>query len=305
MTPPATSHAGTFLSGIHPTAVIDPSAKLGKDVAIGPYSIIGPNVIIGDGTHIGPHVVVEQNVELGKRCQLAPNCVIGGAPQDHGFKGEQSKVIIGDDTIIREYVTIHRATGEGKVTHVGSGCLLMAYVHLAHNVHLGNNVTIASQTMLAGYVEIEDWAFISGGVLIHQFVKVGRMAIVGGSSATRQDIPPFSLCDGRPARVVGINKVGLRRRGLTLAERSAIKRAYSLLWYSGLNYTQAFEAIDAELSDNAYVNELVHFVKNSKRGVKPAFVGESLDSTNQSETRIQTSDAYGSTTPSGVLTLAN
>lgn len=306
MTPPTNSHAGTFLSGIHPTAIIDPSAQVGKDVSIGPYSIIGPNVIVGDGCQIAPHVVIEQNVTLGKGCQLASGCVIGGAPQDHSFNGEYSSVVIGDGTIIREFVTINRATGEGKVTQVGDHCLLMAYVHLAHNVKLHNNVTVASQTMLAGYVEIEDWVFVSGGVLVHQFVKIGRMAIVGGSSASRQDIPPFSLCDGRPARVLGINKVGLRRRGLSLADRSSIKRAYSLLWYSNLNYTQAIEAIKAEMPDNQYVDELIDFVLKSKRGIKPPILGETLDTTNQSESRLQSAEAYSeATTPSAHLSLAH
>ncbi len=252
---------------IHPTAVIDPTATLGENVAIGPYSVIGPHCHIGDHTKLGSHVVLEEYVTLGTHCQVASGAVLGGLPQDHNFGGETSYVRIGNHTVIRECVTINRATGEGKVTEVGDECMIMAYSHLAHNCKLGNGVILANNVQMAGYVEVGDYAFISGTCVFHQFVRIGRLVIMSGLSGSRQDIPPFAMTDKRPARVIGINKVGLKRRGFTLEQRTRIKQAFHYLWFSKLNTQQAIEAIRANVEVDENVEELIQFVQSSKRGI--------------------------------------
>lgn len=253
---------------IHPTAIIDPSAVIGANVEIGPYSVIGPDCHIGEGTKIGPHVVIERYTTLGKNCQVAPGAVLGGLPQDHNFGGEVSYVTIGDNVMIRECATINRGTGEGTHTRVGDGSMIMAYTHLAHNCQLGKHVILANNVQLAGYVELGDNVFISGTCVVHQFVKIGRLTIVSGFSGTRQDLPPFAMTEGRPqATIVGINKVGLKRQGLTLEERTRIKKAYHYLWFAGLNQQQAIEEIRRNVEVDANVEELIGFVQTSRRGI--------------------------------------
>lgn len=272
---------------IHPTAIIDATAHIEDGAEIGPYVIVGPHCRVGTGSKLDAHVVLKANVELGRECRVASGAVLGGEPQDLGFKGETSWVRVGDKCDIREYVTISRASGEGNATTVGNGCMLMAYVHLGHNCQLGNEVIIANNAQLAGYVEVGDYAFISGTTVFHQFVKIGRMAMVGGFSGSRQDIPPFSMNYGRPTEVMGINKVGLRRRGLDLNARTRLKRAFNLLWFSGLNTTQAIEAVQAELGSDPYVDELVDFVLHSKRGIRKSSraskAGQGADATDEVE----------------------
>jgi UDP-N-acetylglucosamine acyltransferase len=253
---------------IHPSAMIDPSAEIADGVTIGPYAIVGPKCRVGEGSVLSAHAVLESHTILGKNCRVSPGAVLGGAPQDLKFKGEESWVIVGDNATIRECVTINRASGEGEATRLGEGSLLMAYAHLGHNCQVGNEVVIANSAQLAGYVEVGDYAFISSTTVFHQFIHIGRLAIIGGASGSRQDIPPFSMCNGLPAEIVGINKIGLRRRGVDLNARTRIKRAYQLLWFSGLNTTQAIEAIRNELGSDPYVDELVTFVQNSKRGIR-------------------------------------
>jgi UDP-N-acetylglucosamine acyltransferase len=252
---------------IHPTAIIDPTAELGQGVEIGPYSYIGPKCRVGDGSKIGPHAVLQGYTILGANCQVSPGAVLGGFPQDLKFKGEESYVVIGDGTIIRECVTVNRASGEGKETRVGAGCMLMAYSHVAHNCVIGNEVIMANSVQLGGHVEVGDFAFIGGQCAIHQFVRIGKMAIISGFSASRQDIPPFSMADSRPAIIAGINKVGLKRRGFDLAARTRLKKAFQLLFFSGMNYKQAIETIQAEIESDPAVNELVEFIQSSSRGV--------------------------------------
>lgn len=252
---------------IHPTAIIDPLAQLGADVEIGPYSIVGPHCQIGDRTRIGAHVVLESHVTLGSDCQIASGAILGGFPQDSKFKKETSWVRIGDGCILRECVTVNRATGEGNETVIGEKCMLMAYAHVAHNCVLGNEVILANAVQLGGHVEVGDYAFIGGQCAVHQFVKIGKLAIMSGFSASRQDIPPFSMADDRPAIIAGTNKVGLKRRGFDLAARTRLKKAFQRLFFSGMNYKQAIEIIQAEIEVDAAVQELIDFVQNSSRGI--------------------------------------
>ena len=255
------------MSLIHPSAIIDPSAELGQNVEIGPYSVVGPGCRIGDGTRLASHVVLERDTTLGKNCVLASGAVLGGDPQDHNYKNEPSAVEIGNNAVIREYVTINRATGEGNITRVGDDCMIMAYAHLAHNVQLGNKVILANCVQLAGYVEVGDGVFISSTCLLHQFVKIGRLAIVAGFSGSRQDVPPFAMADGRPVAVVGINRVGIKRAGFTLEQRNHLRQAFSLLFFSNLNQQDAIAAVREKIVDDANVDELIDFVISSKRGI--------------------------------------
>lgn len=252
---------------IHATALVDPTARLGEGVQIGPYCVVGRDVEIGDNTMLASHVVLEDRTVVGKNCQIAPGAVLGGAPQDLAYQGELTRVRIGDHNLIREYVTINRATGEGNETVVGDHCFLMAYSHLAHNCLVGNHVILANAVQIAGYVQLGDYAFVGGGCVVHQFVKIGRMAFLGGASATRQDLPPFSMNDNRPSTVQGINSVGLKRRGLTAEQRQRLKKAFYYLFFSGLNQTQAIEAIRQNLEIDNHVQELLDFVATSKRGI--------------------------------------
>ena len=255
------------LRKIHETAVIYPGARLGRDVEVGPYSVIGENVFIGDGTKIGSHVVIEGWTTIGKDCQIHHGACVGNAPQDLKFKGEKTFVYIGDNTIIREFVTINRATGEGEETRIGSNCLLMGTVHIAHNCVIGNNVVISNHAGLAGHVTVEVRAIISGLSGVHQFVKIGRNAMVGGASKVVQDVPPFVIADGRPARVCGLNSVGIARAGLSEDVRRNLKRAYRILFRSGLKLSEAITTMEQELDSSEPVDHLLRFLRNVNRGI--------------------------------------
>ena len=255
------------LRKIHETAVIYPGARLGRDVEIGPYSVIGENVFIGDGTKIGSHVVIEGWTTIGKDCQIHHGACVGNAPQDLKFQGEKTYVYIGDNTIIREFVTINRATGEGEETRIGSNCLLMGTVHIAHNCVIGNNVVISNHAGLAGHVTVEDRAIISGLSGVHQFVKIGRNAMVGGASKVVQDVPPFVIADGRPARICGLNSVGIARAGLSEDVRKNLKRAYRMLYRSGMKLSDAIVAMEQELDSSEPVDHLLRFLRNVNRGI--------------------------------------
>lgn len=255
------------LRKIHETAVIYPGARLGRDVEVGPYSVIGENVFVGDGTKIGSHVVIEGWTTIGKECQIHHGACVGNAPQDLKFKGEKTFVYIGDNTVIREFVTINRATGEGEETRIGSNCLLMGTVHIAHNCVVGNNVVISNHAGLAGHVTVEDRAIISGLTGVHQFVKIGRNAMVGGASKVVQDVPPFVIADGRPARVCGLNSVGIARAGLSEDVRRNLKRAYRILFRSGLKLSEAITTMEQELDSSEPVDHLLRFLRNVNRGI--------------------------------------
>ena len=252
---------------IHPTAVVDPKALLGKNVTIGPFAFIDEAVEIGDNGVIGSHVSILRHTTIGEGVHVHSGAVLGDLPQDLGFSGEPSYVKIGKRCTFREFVTIHRGTKPGSVTELGDECFLMANVHIAHNCKLGNLVIIANGTMLGGYVEIGDRAFLSGNVLVHQFVRIGRVAMVGGAAALSKDVPPFCLVQsmGRNA-VQGLNIVGTRRAGISPAERKQIKEAFSLLFLSGLNVTQAAEKLKMTFPTGP-ASEFAAFAEQAHRGL--------------------------------------
>jgi len=255
------------MAEIHKTAVIEGDVKLAEDVSVGPYSILVGNIEVGEGTEIGSYVRIEGNVTIGKGNKIASFAYIGAPPQDIGFKGEISGVKIGNNNIIREYVTIHCATGEDNYTLVGDNNFIMAYAHLAHNVKLGSECIIVNAAQLAGYVEVHDKAFVSGLVGVHQFVRVGGYSIIGGVSRVNQDILPFMMVVGVPPRVTGINLVGLRRNGFTRERIKIIKEAYKILYRSGLNLSNAVEKLKNELPMNEDIKYILEFMNNSRRGI--------------------------------------
>ena len=252
---------------IHPGAVISKSARIGKNVTIGPYSVIGDEVEIGDDSIIGSHVVIDRWTTLGKGCRIFQFASVGAEPQDLKFKGEQSCTVIGDRTTIREGATIHRATGEGNETRIGSDCLLMAYVHIAHNCTLGNRVIMSNLASCSGHATVEDRVVIGGMAGVHQFVKIGRNAMVGGMSKLVQDVVPYTLVDGHPAKVVGLNNVGLSRAGIPLESRRLIKKAYKILYRSGLSLPEAIAVIEQEVDSCEEVEHFLRFLRNAERGI--------------------------------------
>lgn len=255
------------LHKIHETAVIHPNARIGKEVEIGPYVVIGENVLIGDGTKISAHVVIDGWTSIGKHCVLFPGVSIGAEPQDLKFNDEKSYVFIGDHTKIREFATVNRATGEGEETRIGSNCLLMAYTHVAHNCIVGNHVIMSNAATLAGHVVVEDRAVIGGLAGVHQFVKIGRNAMVGGASKVVQDVPPFVIVDGHPARVAGLNNVGISRAGVSDIGRRNLKKAYRILFRSGLSLAQAVAVMEQELESCEEIEHLLRFLRNAERGI--------------------------------------
>jgi UDP-N-acetylglucosamine acyltransferase len=254
---------------IHASAVVDPRAVLAEDVEIGPFSVVGADVTIGAGTILQSHVVLEGNVRIGAKNVIGHGCVIGAPPQDLGFKAQtRSSVQIGDANVLREYCTVHRGTKEESATAIGDCNFLMAGVHVGHNCRVANGVIIANNCLLAGYVEIDDRAFIGGGTTFHQNMHVGRLVMAQGSSAFGKDIPPFLLAAERNF-VFGLNVLGMRRAGFTAAERDDVKRAFKLLYRSGLNTRQALEeAAATEFGPRG--REFFAFVANAgKRGILP------------------------------------
>jgi UDP-N-acetylglucosamine acyltransferase len=249
---------------IHPTAIVDGSARLGEGVVIGPGAVIEGEVTIGPRTEVRAHAVVKRYTTLGAGNTVHEGAVLGGEPQDVGFSGGETRLEIGDGNRIREGVTIHRATRPGAVTRVGSECFLMAYAHIAHDNRIGDRVIIANNTALAGYVEIADGAFLSGGVVVHQFCRIGRLAMIGGNSKVIQDALPFVTTDGAPSRACGLNLVGLRRAGVPAAHVRALKEGYRLLLRARLRLPDALERM-AALQD-PLVDEMAAFVGASKRG---------------------------------------
>ncbi len=255
------------MNRIHPAAIVHPKAKLSPAVSVGPYSIIGANVSIGGGTEIGTHCVIEGNTRIGKNCRIFTGAVIGSVPQDLKFKGEKTHLEIGDNNIIREYVTVNLGTKATGKTVIGDNNLIMAYSHIAHDCRVGNRVIIANGGTLAGHVTLEDRAILGGLVAIHQFVRVGTLAIIGGCSKVIQDIPPYSTCDGRPARFYGLNVVGLRRAGIGKQIRKDLKTAFKLLSQSGLSISHALEEIEKQIPKSREIKHLIEFIKESERGI--------------------------------------
>jgi UDP-N-acetylglucosamine acyltransferase len=252
---------------IHPTAIISPDAEIGSNVEIGPFAIVGDGCTIGDGSIISPRATLERNVTLGPLVKVGVGTIIGGPPQDLKFAGEETTVEIGEGTVIREYATINRGTAHSFKTTVGRHCLLMSYVHIAHDCQIGNNVILSNVVQLAGHVTIEDKAIISGLCAVHQFARIGRHSFIGGCSRVSKDIPPFLKAVGNPVKLYGLNTIGLQRNGMDESTIRELKRAYRLFFRSDLNVTQAIERAHTELEPLPEVQELIRFVEASERGV--------------------------------------
>jgi UDP-N-acetylglucosamine acyltransferase len=249
---------------IHPTALVGAKALISPNVSIGPYAVIEDEVLIGEGCEIGAHAVIKRFTTLGCRNRVFEHAVLGGEPQDVKFKGEASKLSIGDDNLIREFVTLHRASGEGQTTRIGDRNLLMIGVHVAHNCQVGDDNIFANDAALAGHITVEDHVFLSNNVGAHQFVRMGRYAMVGGKSKIVQDVLPFFITDGNPARVRGVNAVGLRRAGFSRDALRALKNSYQRLFRSGLPLADALVELEQMQDEN--VAHLVSFIRASQRG---------------------------------------
>ncbi len=265
---------------IHPTAIVHPKAQLGEDVAIGPYSIVGEHVRIGRGTQVMSHVNIDGWTEIGDRCQIYPFASIGTAPQHLQYKGEPTRVVIGHDNILREYVTVNRGTVfGGGATTIGHHNVLMAYVHVAHDCHLGNQIIMANAATLAGHISVGDHAIIGGLSGIHQYVRIGSHVMIGGCSAVGRDVPPFMrAAGGYRAHLYGLNSIGLKRQGFTHERISALKHAYELLFRSGLMMAEALKRARDEFKDQPDVQEVVTFVEGTKRGIcRSVGVGQEED----------------------------
>lgn len=254
-------------ASVHPTALVDPSAVLGSDVEVGPFTVIGPGVDVGERTRIASHVLIERDTSVGRECVIAKGAVLGTDPQDLKYGGESTRLQVGDRTVIREYATLNRGTGEAGVTSVGSDCLLMTYAHVAHDCTLGDHVILSNSVNMGGHVVVADWAAVGGGTQIHQFVRIGEHAFIGGASAVRKDVPPFVKASGSPLQLYGLNSVGLQRRGFSDASRRELKRAYRLFFGSSHNVTQALEVAEAELQPCPEVEAFLAFFRASDRGV--------------------------------------
>jgi UDP-N-acetylglucosamine acyltransferase len=252
---------------IHSTAVVSQKAKLADDIQIGQYSIIGDNVSVGCGAKIASHCVIEGNTSIGESCEIFTGAVIGSRPQDLKYKGEKTFLVIGDNNIIREYCTFNPGTEEGSKTIIGNNNLFMVYSHIAHNCVVGNNCIIANNGTLAGHVTIEDKAVIGGLAAIHQFVRVGRLSIVGGCSKVVQDIPPYSTCDGHPALIYGLNLVGLKRNNIPGESIKQLDHVFNILFNSGLLLKHALERINKEITPCQETSYLINFIKDSSRGM--------------------------------------
>jgi len=252
---------------IHPTAIVDKKAQLADDVGVGPYSFIGPNVNIAGKTTIGAHAVIDGYTTIGKNNRIFTGAVIGSITQDLKYKGEKSYVRIGDNNIIREYVTVNMGTAKNSSTVVGNNVLLMAYSHVAHDCIIKDGAIIANCGTFAGYVTVEEKAVIGGLTGIHQFVRVGRLAIIGGCSKVVQDVAPYSNCDGHPLKIYGLNTVGLERAGVPQESRALLKKAFKVLFNSGLTVPNALKKIKSDVSPCPEVNYLIEFVSKSERGI--------------------------------------
>ena len=252
---------------IHATAIIAPDAEIAGNVEIGAFAIIGEGCTIGAGSIIAPRATLERNVTLGDSVMVGIGSILGGAPQDLKYAGEETTVEIGDGTVIREYVTINRGTAHSFKTTVGNNCLLMSYVHIAHDCRLGNNVILSNVVQLAGHVTIEDRAILSGLSAVHQFARIGHHSFIGGMSRVSKDIPPFLKAVGNPVKLYGLNTIGLQRSGIDEGTIRELKRAYRLLFRSDLNVTQAIERAQTEIEPLPEVLELIRFVEGSERGV--------------------------------------
>ncbi|MBN8703146.1 MAG: acyl-ACP--UDP-N-acetylglucosamine O-acyltransferase [Bacteroidetes bacterium] len=249
------------------SAYIHPNAKLGKNVIVEPFATIYEDVEIGDGTWIGPNAVIMDGARIGKNCKIFPGAVISAVPQDLKFEGEKTTAEIGDNTIIREFVTMNRGTKDKFKTAVGSNCLLMAYVHIAHDCILGNNIIVANSVNLAGHVEIEDWSILEGLVAVQQFVKIGAHTFITGGSLVRKNVPPFVKAAREPLSYVGINSVGLRRRGFSNETIAEIEDIYRTIYVKGYNVTNAVNIVEQEAPASKEKEQIIKFIRESVNGI--------------------------------------
>lgn len=253
---------------IHPTAIIDPRAELGQEVAVGAYTVIEEGVFVDVGTQIGPHVYIDRHTRIGKNCRISPFASIGTPPQDKKFKGEKTEVVIGDDNVIREYVTINRGTpAGGGLTSLGDQNLLMAYVHVAHDCHLGKGIVMANVATLGGHVVLEDYSFIGGLSAVHQFARVGAYAYIGGKTGIVQDIPPYVIASGERAKLFGLNIIGLTRHEFSNEVIMALKKTYQIVIRSHLTIQEAIIRVEKEIPPFPEVKRFIEFIRNSQRGI--------------------------------------
>ncbi len=262
---------------IHPNTVIHPDAVLGKNISIGPFSFIDENVEIGDGTWIGSNVSIMSGARIGKNCRIFPGAVVSGIPQDLKFKGESTTAEIGDNTTVREGVTVNRGTSSRGKTVIGSNCLLMAYVHVGHDCIIGNNCIIGNSTGVAGEVVIQDWAIISGLCGIHQFSTIGSHSFTSGLSKVQKDIPPFVKAARDPLSYAGLNIVGLKRRGFSAEQVSVIHEIYRIIFQSGKITSEALKSIEENFDQTPERDEIINFIRTSKRGIIKGYKGNHND----------------------------
>lgn len=248
-------------------AFVHPNAEIGKNVTIDAFAYIDENVVIGDGTHIYPHATVLPGARIGKNCNIFPGAVISAIPQDLKFVGEETTAVIGDNTTIRECATVNRGTASKGTTIVGNNCLIMAYAHVAHDCKLGDRIIIGNATQLAGEVVVDDWAIVSGGALVHQFCHLGAHIMVQGGSRISKDIPPYVMVGREPLGYMGLNIVGLRRRGFIAEQMNAIQESYRYIYLSGLNTTQALDAIEKNIPESKEREDILQFIRSSERGI--------------------------------------
>lgn len=255
-----------------PLAYIHPEAKIASNVVIEPFTSISRNVEIGEGTWIGSNVTIMEGARIGKNCKIFPGAVISAPPQDLKYKGEATTVTVGDNSIIRECVTLNRGTALDKsTTAIGENCLLMAYVHIAHDCIIGNNVIIANSVQLAGHIEIQDFAFIGGTSAVHQFVKIGAHSLISGGSLVRKDVPPFTKAAREPLSYCGINTIGLRRRGYSNEKINEVQEIYRHVYLKGLNNSKALDIIEMEIPVSKERDEIINFIRSSERGIMKGF----------------------------------
>ena len=255
-----------------PLAYVHPQAKIAPNVVIEPFVNIEKNVVIEEGTWIGSNVTIMEGARIGKNCKIFPGAVISAIPQDLKFAGEETIVKIGDNTTIREFVTINRGTKASMETVIGNNCLLMAYVHIAHDCIIGNNVILANACNLAGHIEVHDWAILGGLSAVHQFVHIGAHSMISGGSMVRKDVPPFTKAGREPVSFVGVNSIGLRRRGFSNERINAIQEIYRILYLKGRNITQAVRFIEANVPATPDRDEILSFINNSQRGIMKGYV---------------------------------
>ncbi len=252
---------------IHKTALISSKSTIGKNVSIGPYCIIEDNVVIGDNTKIDAHTIIKQYSTIGQNSHIFSQCVIGEIPQDKKYKGEKTNLIVGNNTVIREFCTLNRGTKDFGTTQIGDNCLLMAYVHIGHDCILNNDIILANGVQLGGHVFIDNYAIVGGLTPVHQFCKIGAHSLVGGGLRVVQDIPPFIIANGQPLRFSGINSLGLRRRKFSASQRTNIKKAYKIIYNSNYNISQALEKIKSDLNPKNEISTIIDFIENSSRGL--------------------------------------